>query len=51
MENMKKKHEQARELIKNYLILPENDRAEIAAMINSVAVLERFKAQRSQKTA
>ena len=51
MNNMKKKHEQARELVKNFLVLPETDRATVADMIKSVAALERFKSQRSQKTA
>lgn len=51
MNDMKKKEEQAIELVKNFLSLPENYQVEIANMIISVAALERFKAQRSRKTA
>lgn len=51
MNDMKKKRQQARKLINNLLELPENYQVELANMINSVAALERFKAQRSRKTA
>jgi len=51
MSDMKKKYEQTKKFLDDLYSLPEAERTAVVNMVLSVATLERFKSQRSQKTA
>lgn len=51
MGDMKSKYEQTKKFLDDLNSLPEAEQTAVINMVMSVATLERFKSQRSQKTA
>lgn len=51
MNDVEKKYEQTKKFLDDLYSLPEAERTAVVNMVMSVATLERFKSQRSQKTA